>query len=613
MSITSSLAPERRSFAAPMESVLSRPTDAILPRVGEHLGSTSEEPKVVYLRAPVGAFKGKAIKDPSQLRLLQYQEDEVRSLVDQSVALARANPGSMIAWSRLAQTLAGAGKTEEAVAAARRVLDLSQRGGPGDHQDASPPTRAAQFMAARVLLSGGFTQEAEAFLSTLNSYSGPWTFLYAAIAEDRGEHAQALARLGDSSGTEAAAFRGYVLLRLGRWQEAVHQLRAAGGEGSRNPGLLTNLGYAYAAVGSPRKAIRAARQAVQLAPRNRTLTFNLVSLLMHNGFAADAIVELKRLRKERGEDLKAASALAYVLMCEDRIAEARRELRRAISSRPFGGELSDYAELAANLAIVEWRLGIRTRDDVLIELRRQIDAVEGRSLPLAMVFADFVHRTTARSELSRVYQGLLKFESEENLLPLKARLQVIGGEYKDALDSAERWAELEPLNADAVQLVMTLLGQVFGEFEPAAKVGVEALRRMPGNGLLRNNVAFLLVMSGRVGEAKRLLEKCEQSSPYLWATRGLAAIASGSIEEGLGWYDKAIEDVRRGGANEEEIEEFRRFARLYEMLGLYRLGLSKVELGFAVELPEDWLIDTRYLILKELAHRVGAPWPGGDV
>ena len=91
------------------------------------------------------------------------------------------------------------------------------------------------------------------------------------------------------TGQKFSSFRGYLLLlTLGRWQEAIGQLRNAGGESARNPDLLANLGYAYALAGSQKKAIRCTRQAVLLAPRNLKLAFNLVGLLLGNGKSDDA-------------------------------------------------------------------------------------------------------------------------------------------------------------------------------------------------------------------------------------------------------------------------------------------------------------------------------------
>jgi tetratricopeptide (TPR) repeat protein len=326
--------------------------------------------------------------------------------------------------------------------------------------------------------------------------------------------------------------------------------------------------------------------------------------------------ELRRLRGERGEDLKITAVLAHVLASQDRLVEARRELRRGLARHPFGRNQVDYAELVANLAFLELRVGQRTRGEVLAELRKQIDAIDGQSLALALMFADLVHRTTARTEVARLYDGLLRHESEEDLLPLKVRLLLFEQDYESARREVRRWVEVAPLNPDAAQTLVTIEGQIFADFASAAKVGREALKRFPGYVLLRNNVAFALALSDQIAEAQAILgESREDEPPFLYATRGLIALAAGSIQEGLDLYDKAVASADEQGGDSESAIEFRRLARAYEWLGLQKFGLATGDLPSErcdVVLPDDWQVDNNYLILRELAARIGAPWPPGS-
>jgi len=172
------------------------------------------------------------------------------------------------------------------------------------------------------------------------------------------------------------------------------------GEGSANPGLLTNLAYAYAALGSPAKAVRAAREAVILAPHSRLVSFNLAGYLVTIGCPDEAAKELRRLQSVLGDDdPTVAAALAHAFLAQNNVLEARKELRRAAAGGRFGRGQVDYAELAANLAFVEWRTGERDRSGFLATLREQISFTGGRSLRLAIMLSDTLNRSSACKEI----------------------------------------------------------------------------------------------------------------------------------------------------------------------------------------------------------------------
>jgi len=609
VSPATSLAPERPTLGAPIESLLSRPSAALLPRPGEHLGDLLVEPEMRVLRPPVRAFKGHEVVDPAQARERQIRMDEEASAIDQARSLAQRNSDSKIAWARLAQTLAGAGEYAEAVEAARRVLQLSSD---LPELEMESFNATSEFVASRVLLSAGLSDEAEIFLREHSQMAGPWMLLYAAIAEGRGDHSQALARLEGGIGAEFSGFRGYLMLRLGRWQNAIVELRAAGGESSRNPDLLTNLGYAYALAGSQRKAIRCARQASILSPWSQRLSFNLVSLLVGSARWDEAKTELKRLQAEFPDDLKVASVLGFVHLNAGNVRETVREYRRALNTNRFKRTSAEYSELAVSLALIEWVIGKRTRAEVLAEVRKRIRESKPTQA-MALVLADVAPREIAASEVRDLYIELRKRESEEALLPLAVKLAFLERDYDGGLTLAKRWVEEAPLNPDAAQHLMTLYGHLFGEFGEAIEVGAKALIRIPGSDGLRNAVGFYLALCGDYSGAHKVLEGvADPNLPTVLATRGLVKLGEGQIDEGLDLYDRAIEVAGERTGRGQILEEFRTMARLYEWLALCRLGLTdqpEIRDRFDVALPDDWGESSQLLALSELARQIDVSWP----
>ena len=561
------------SGGAPGDSLLTMPAGALVARSGSQSVVTAEsEPRIIRLRGPIAAFQGHEIPDPAEVRVRQNRDHERLSLLAEAKALTEQMPRSPTAWARLAQTLVSMGRSDEAAAAARITLDL---------EDAEFPDRAAEFVAVRVLVAVGATREAEEVLQVLSADYGPWTCVYSALAADRGEYAEALERLGDAPGVDGVALRGYLLLRLGQFAPALHVLRMAGGEGSADPGLLVNLAYAHAALGSSRKAIRAARQAALLASRDADVVRNLAGHLIGAGQPGMAVLELKRRIRDIGADLKSELALASAMSTENRIPEAVRELRRVTSMVQIGRNTVDFAELKAFLTVLEWRTKRLTRKKLISMLREQLELVGGQSLRIAVFLADHLAESgIGRSgEISRMYERLLLTNDEDKLLPLKVRVLLSTGDVAEAATVAERWSSAFPLDPDAAAIAIQLRALALGDFEGAAAFGLQTVRRMPGHLLVRNNAAFAAALAGRGEDAARILNVLPVAStdltPYLLATRGLVDLSLGRVADGLREYEEAAELAVSDSLNEVEGLRLRRLVEANRAFVLYHLGLSQ--------------------------------------
>jgi tetratricopeptide (TPR) repeat protein len=474
MSPVGTLSPDRQSVDAPLESLLSRPSGSLLPVPGQHLSQAVGDVEIRVLRPQVKAFKGHQVDDPAQARERQALLSELESAVDQAKDLVELHQESKIAWARLAQTLAAVGRYEDAVRAAREVLQRTNFG----IEEFQSTNAVSELVAGRVLVAAGFSDEAESFFAQHSQLPDAWALLYAAIAENREDHEQALARIEGHDGSEFAGFRGYLLLRVGKWREAITELRKAGGEGSKNPDVLTNLGYAYAVVGSHRKALRCARQAVILMPCSHHLSFNLVSLLVGRALWDDAISELKRLQEIFPNDLKIASAFGFVYLNSGQSDKAIREYRRSLTANRLQRHSPDYAQASVSLAMAEWLVGRRSKGEVLDEVRKQI-AQTKPTQAFALAVADLAPRRTAIREVAELYVVLRQQDSEDSLLPLAVKIALLRDDYNEAVQLASRWAELAPLNPDAVQQVISIRGHVYGDFAEAVRVGTAALARVP--------------------------------------------------------------------------------------------------------------------------------------
>ena len=137
------------------------------------------------------------------------------------------------------------------------------------------------------------------------------------------------------------------------------------------PGTLCNLGYAYAAAGSVRKAIRATTAAAALDPADRTAGLNLAALLLSQDRAPEAVAAIDRLTAYHPDDIDLESAAAAVLLASGDTAGALRRLRRLKGTRA--------ARDAAPARRDELRLDIALRLDELAISRqpRQVSDIGG--------------------------------------------------------------------------------------------------------------------------------------------------------------------------------------------------------------------------------------------
>ncbi len=595
--------PFRVELAGPLDSQTANPVEAAVP-LALQSGSSSDAWVSASGWRDLDAEAGRRkAREPRAREVQQYLDDERHSRIEQARALVRACPQSSTALARLAQVLLGAGEPQDAEDAARSALRLADLR--DDRLDLVAAT--ARFVAARVLVALGHPLDAENILGQLPG-EGPWTLLYAAMAHERGEHDEALARLVEATSADALAFRGFLRLEANEPTAALSELRAAQALGAGGSALLLNLAYAFACIGAPRKAIRAAQQATALAPRSRHASFNLASYLRASGRSSDAVAELRRLRSLVGEgDPQVAAAIADAYSAAGDERAALRELRRAQHHNSLSADSPRLAELKANTALLEWRLGQRNRQSLVEAVREQIRKVGGH-LSLVLMLADLSLDSNAASDLRTHYKRLLDAHPEPALKPLLARILLLEGDLEQATRVAREYADRNPLDLDVIRSAVILRAQVLGEYGEAADVGLQALRRAPGDLMLRNNVAFCLALAHRASEAYSMFKDQELEDPYLLATRGLIDIGLGRVVDGMRWYDRAAEAAVSMIADKAEAEDFVLLLRTQEWLSLQQLA-PEDEASRAFPEPVAAVVagrdDSRYAILRVVMRRLG--------
>jgi len=228
------------------------------------------------------------------------------------------------------------------------------------------------------------------------------------------------------------------------------------------------------------------------------------------------------------------------------------------------------------------------------------------------MLADVVGQTSLAGEIEEIYSKLQEKLSERELLPLRIRLLMLKGDLEGSARIAVAHLMENPLDSNSARGAIVLHGQVFGDYDGASEIGMKALRRLPGDRLLINNVAFCLAMAGRGREADRMFVSGTLDNPYLLATRGLIDFSLGEIVSGLASYDEAAQFARSHTGRHEDAEDFVQLMRVQEVLALHQLGYdSRPEIPRylrSVTAPRDWQTYVSYRIFRRISERLNVPW-----
>lgn len=470
-------------------------------------------------------------RDPDEGARQAEEPNPDRGTLVQARELAGKYPESAAAWVRLAQAEISAGGSDEAVAAALKGTRLAVQSG----------DTSVALAGVRVLTALGHVEVAERSLLALSSSDSSALWL-AELAVARDDLETALVRIGSADDAASVALRGWLNLRLGKLHEAVRDLRKSARQLSPDPDVLANLGYAYALLGQHSSAIKHTRQAVHLAPSDTTISFNLVRYLLAVGDYEPALQELQRLRQFHPLDAKVAAAIAATLFQSGDSEAALKELKRTRDQiSKLNLSVSDKAELTANIAFLEHRLGGRSREETVDVLRKELFRCDYKSRGIAEMLSSLLEKVSERDQLLALYEGLLEVYPQTELIGLECKLKYLEGDFEAATDLAMQWTKLEPFNAEAAVRASFLLSEVYGDYDRAAEVGRAFLRIAPTATVVRNNTAYALAMAGQSNLARKYVRHDDPDDPYSTATAALIDLAEGNVQSAMAGYEKAAE------------------------------------------------------------------------
>lgn len=522
------------------------------------------------------------------------EEELEPSFLRQARALIELDGDSSMAHARLAQAAVIADEHDVAVEAARKALALARA-----HE---PPDESAIFSATRTLMACGQMEDAERSLLDLDP-SGPALVLSATLAARRGDLDAAFRRLGDDESVDSWDLRGWIALSERHFDQAIRFYRKATRGGGPSPVVLANQGLAHAALGAQERAISETRQALALRPaEKRRIVLNLVAYLVANGYVDEAMGELRHLQDDFPGDIELAFAEAHWRLAVGDAERAAKRLRNARDTLPAETTDTQRAELTANLAYLRWYCGEQSREDAANEVLRRLRSIDWASSRLAAMLPVLLCRYSELDRLAEAGKRLAAANRDCRFHSIEVQRAILEDRTTEATRLAVDWANDEIFAPEAAMTATFMLIDVEDEFDQAAKLGIEALRRMPAAYYLTNNVAYALVLSGQVDRAHYLLQRNGRDSLYHLATNGLIAAWRGEVDAGLRMYDEAEEWAER-----DRLPEAATFVAINRRLvETVPYDTSGYDIDKPIVLPEGWDDNPYFVWRLRMLRRRGA-------
>lgn len=334
------------------------------------------------------------------------------------------------------------------------------------------------------------------------------------------------------------------LLKLGKANEAIAQLKHAARTDVRSPELHHALGVAYTIGGQPKRAARAFKTALALAPNLVDAIHGLATVFLQEGELQEAIALLQQQIDRTPDDRTGRELLAHAYVSTRQYERARLQLNYVLQKTAADPKQSrtEQARLANNIATCFSFEGNRAeaRKWLTVAIEFQPD----NSLPYLNLARLQLTEGLVTDAVTLLEKCKNRFSGDETVRMLLAISYEALGEYDTAIAQLSPLVGTQGVSPQTLAHLGALLGERRKDFAGASAVFEEALRQYPLNLLIINNYAYAHLMNGHVDEARTLLNSIPKGTelyPELLATFGLLRLWEGDLQQGRSLYLQAAD------------------------------------------------------------------------
>lgn len=311
----------------------------------------------------------------------------------------------------------------------------------------------------------------------------------------------------------------------------INRIKSALRSYPRNPLLWCELSRQYTIVGHKKKSEQAILTAYGLAPENRTILRSIARFYTHIGDLERALYYLRKsaLLLEDPWILSAEVALTNKISKTSKNIKRGRSMLINANFQPVA-----LSELASELGTMDFFAGNSKQGKQKFEI-----AIKS---PHENAVAQIAWVNENAHKVDSIIESLpsinYNFEAE-------TRWHFYAHDWQKAFGLARSWQDYQPFSREPALVSSFIATDFLENYQEAEGILGRGLLSNPCDSGLLNNYAYVLILSGKIAEAERVLlytEKLCQQDDYipLIATTGLLSYRIGDAETGRKLYTKAI-------------------------------------------------------------------------
>lgn len=311
----------------------------------------------------------------------------------------------------------------------------------------------------------------------------------------------------------------------------INQIKSALRAYPRNPLLWCELSRQYTIVGHKKKSEQAILIAYGLAPENRIILRSIARFYTHIGDPERALYYLRKsaVLLEDPWVLSAEIALTNIISKTSKNIKRGRSMLVGTIFQPIA-----LSELASELGTMDFFAGNSKQGKQKFEI-----AIKS---PHENAVAQIAWVNKKAHKVDSIIESLpsidYNFEAE-------TRWYFDAHDWQKAFGLAKLWQDYQPFSREPALVSSFIATDFLENYQQAEAILERGLLSNPCDSGLLNNYAYVLILSGKIAEAEKVLlytEKLCQQDDYipLIATTGLLSYRIGDVQTGKTLYTKAI-------------------------------------------------------------------------